>query len=90
MTKKITYEENPWDDVKNHKIEDFKQVNNLLPSAQELKKVDVVIDGNQVLLIHLSPKDIKSLQNIAKKGGVSSPDLAASVLHEFVTNSPTV
>lgn len=89
MPKKITYEENPWDDVKNHKVEDFKQLNNLLPSAQELKRADVFIDDSQVLLIHLSQKDIKSLQNIAKRDGVSSPDLAASVLHEFVANSPT-
>lgn len=87
MSKKIIYEENPWEDVKNHKESDFKVVNDLLPPPSELKNARIVVDGDELLLVHLSEKDMKLLRNMAKDGGVPCPDLAASILHEFVKNS---
>lgn len=87
MPKKTIYEDNPWSDVADYKIEDFKVIDDLLPPAHEMKKASVVVDGNQMLLVQLSPKDIEILQKMAERGGVSSPDLAASILHNFVENT---
>jgi len=87
MTKKIIYEENPWDDIKDYNLDDFKVVRDLLPSPSELKKVKVLVDDSEILLVHLSETDMKSLRDMAENDGINYPDLAASVLHQFVVNN---
>ena len=84
---KIIYEENPWDDVKDFSADDFKVVEGLLPSPAEIKKAKIVVDGDELLLVRLSANDMKSLHNLAKNDGIPYPDLAASVLHQFVMNN---
>lgn len=86
MGKKIIYEENPWDDLKDQAVENFEQVHDLLPPASELRNAKIVVDGNEIILLRLSPSDIESLKNIAKKDGISSVDLATSIVHEFIAN----
>ncbi len=87
MSEKIIYEDDPWDDLKGKDVENFKQVHNLLPPVEELKRAKVVVDGNEIIVLRLSPNDIESLHNIAKKDGISSTDLATSVLHKFISDS---
>ena len=88
MPKKIIYEDNPWPDVAGLTADDFNVVKELLPPASELRKAKIVVDGSEVILVRLSPSDLESLQNIAKKDGVSSADLATSIVHNFISSSP--
>ncbi|MEQ1706095.1 MAG: hypothetical protein ABL867_09030 [Rickettsiales bacterium] len=87
MPKKIIYEENPWDDVAGLTADDFNVVHGVLPPASEIRKAKIVVDGNEIIVLHLSPNDIESLHNIAQRDGVSSTDLATSVVHKFISDS---
>lgn len=87
MPKKIIYEENPWDDVAGLTADDFNVVHGLLPPASEIRKAKIVVDGNEIIMLRLSPSDVESLHNIAERDGVSSTELATSVLHKFISES---
>jgi hypothetical protein len=87
MTKKITYEDNPWSDVSGLTADDFKVVHDLLPPASEMHNAKIVVDGSEIIMLRLSPSDVESLHNIAERDGVSSTELATFVLHKFISES---
>lgn len=88
MSKKIKYQDNPWSDVKDFDIDDFKVVKNLLPPSKALRKAEIRVLEEEGVFVHLSKKDMSILKRRAKQRGVASHTLASAILHRYVEQPP--
>jgi hypothetical protein len=87
MPKKTNYENDPWPDLKGFDIEDFKVIEDFLPSPEEMRKSGINVNGKPALYVSLSKKDMRTLELRAKRKGISPHNLAAAVLHAFVDHA---
>lgn len=85
MSRKTTYEENPWRDDPPGKLV---AVDDFLPSPAAFRKLRVKLEQAEGVIVPVTQKERKLLEKQAKKVGLSAEGLLAGIVRDYVQHLP--